>query len=169
MLDFQHNELLSQHNQTVLDWVSQLSFGKEQTDYLRARQAGTGTWLLQSTEYNTWVSGSAATLLCTGDPGTGKTILASIAIDDVFERFRTQTDVGIGYVYCNYRRKDELISEALLASLARQLVGANLPKTFETTYARNKQKGTKPLLDEISACLCDAASKWSRFISSSMR
>jgi hypothetical protein len=59
-------------------------------------------------------------LFCPGIPGAGKTILTSIVVDNLCNRFHNDATVGIAYVYCNFRRKDEQKIDALLASLLKQ-------------------------------------------------
>ncbi|PYI02763.1 hypothetical protein BO78DRAFT_213479 [Aspergillus sclerotiicarbonarius CBS 121057] len=44
------------------------------------------------------------TLLCTGIPGVGKTILTSIVIEHLEEKYHDDRSVGIAYIYCNFRR-----------------------------------------------------------------
>ena len=61
-------------------------------------------------------------LFCPGIPGAGKTILTSIVVDDLTTRFSNDPSVGIAYVYCNFRRRDEQKAEELFASLLKQLM-----------------------------------------------
>ena len=70
----------------ILDWLTPVDYGPQQTDNIRRRQPGTGQWLLDSAEYQTWLKTSKQTLFCPGIPGAGKTILTSIVIDRSEER-----------------------------------------------------------------------------------
>ncbi|RYP68408.1 hypothetical protein DL771_006672 [Monosporascus sp. 5C6A] len=79
----------------VLDWITPVDYGPQQSDFLRRRQPGTGKWLLDSEEYQNWLNASKQTLFYPGIPGAGKTILASIVIDDLCNKFRENTTVGI--------------------------------------------------------------------------
>jgi len=46
-----------------------------QRDYLSRKQEGTGQWLLESSEMNTWKNRFGGTLFCGGLPGAGKSCL----------------------------------------------------------------------------------------------
>lgn len=79
------------NNRTILDWLSPLDFTSQQNDFIRRRQADTGLWLLQSKEYQHWVTTAKETLFCPGMPGAGKTVLTSIVIEDLYERYKSQS------------------------------------------------------------------------------
>ncbi|KAI4599545.1 hypothetical protein KJ359_001992 [Pestalotiopsis sp. 9143b] len=51
-----------ENNRTILDWLSPLDFTSQQNDFIRRRQADTGLWLLQSEEYQHWVTTAKETL-----------------------------------------------------------------------------------------------------------
>ncbi|KAI0428831.1 hypothetical protein F5Y09DRAFT_275147 [Xylaria sp. FL1042] len=139
----------------ILDWLSPIDYGPQQADYLRRRQPGTGQWLLDSKEYQDWIKDRNKTLFCPGIPGAGKTILTSIVIDDLEQRFRSETTAVVAYIYCNYKRQSEQNLENLLSSLLKQLAQTqrSLPHTLEELYERHKKKRTRPSLDEISNTL----------------
>jgi DNA replication protein DnaC len=107
--------------QAILDWLTSINYATQQQDFISRRQAGTGQWLLNSDEFQTWVNTDTQTLFCPGIPGAGKTILTAIAINDLITRFQNDPGVGIAYLYCNFRRKDEQKAQDLLTSLLKQL------------------------------------------------
>ena len=51
-------------HQEVLRWLSPLNPASRQIDVLSRRQAGTGKWLLESDEFNKWISGEERLLWC---------------------------------------------------------------------------------------------------------
>lgn len=55
----------------VLKWTSPLNFSSQKSASLGQRQEGTEKWLLDSGEFQGWMSHNRATLLCVGMPGTG--------------------------------------------------------------------------------------------------
>jgi hypothetical protein len=103
-------------------------------------------------------------LFCPGIPGAGKTILTSIVIDDLHTRFQDESSVGIAYLYCNFRQRDEQKAEGLLASLLKQLSQEqpSLPDIVKTLYYHHKKKQTRPSFDEISRSLQSVAAMYSR-------
>jgi hypothetical protein len=91
----------------VLDWLTLVDYGPQQTDYLKRRQPGTGQWLLDSPKFQTWLNIENQTLFCPGIPGSGKTILTSIIVEELSRRFSNDPTIGIMYIYCNFRRQDQ--------------------------------------------------------------
>ncbi len=61
-------------------------------------------------------------LFCPGIPGAGKTILSATVIDHLHAQFHGNCDVGIAYLYCNFRRSSTQKAEALVRNLLKQLV-----------------------------------------------
>ena len=98
-----------------MDYVSQ------QNDFISRRQEGTGQWLLESAEFQNWLGAGRKTLFCPGMPGAGKTILTAVVIDELTARFANDPNIGIAYIYCNFRRQDEQKAVRLLASVLKQL------------------------------------------------
>lgn len=120
----------------ILDWISPFDYGPQHTDHLRRRHPGTGQWLLDSDGFQEWLGARAQTMFCAGAPGTGKTILTSIAIEDLQARYRDDPSVAVAYIYCDDRRRQEQTLEALLGSLLKQLVQQlrSLPAITEALY-----------------------------------
>jgi hypothetical protein len=93
----------------ILNWLTPIDYGPQQSDLNRKRQRGTGEWLLSSSEFQAWLGKSNQTLFC---PGAGKTIITSIVVEHLRKEFQA-ADVGIAYVYCNFRRQREQKPEDL--------------------------------------------------------
>ncbi|KAG7289878.1 hypothetical protein NEMBOFW57_006255 [Staphylotrichum longicolle] len=153
----------NRENKAVLDWVTTADYSSQQSDFIRRRQAGTGQWLLDSTEYQQWTETAKQTLFCPGIPGAGKTILTSIVVDDLHERFRDDVCVGIAYLYCNFRRQADQKVEDLLSTLIRQLSQdqSSLPECLRIFYDKHKGRA-RPSLDELSRVLQAVADLFSR-------
>jgi hypothetical protein len=148
----------------ILDWLTTVDYGYLQTDYFRRRQPGTGQWLLDSLGFQTWLETSKQTLFCPGIPGAGKTILTSIIIDDLITRFHNESNIGIAFVYCNFRSQYEQKAEDLLASILKQLAHgqSSLLDSIKSLYEKHVNKKTKPSFDELSTTLSITAAKYSR-------
>ncbi|CAN9370155.1 unnamed protein product [Alternaria sp. RS040] len=127
--------------QLILNWLPSTSHDSQQRDAISRRQPGTGTWLLQSQKYRDWLDTEGATLFCPGIPGAGKTILASIINADLWERYHHDSEVGLTYLFCNFKRRDEQTLDSLLFALLAQLVEQQpeLPKQVEDFY-KEQQK-----------------------------
>lgn len=141
-----------QERSAILDWLTPIDYASEQNDFIRRRQPGTGQWLLESPEFKTWLSSMArSTLFCPGIPGAGKTILTAIVIDDLTTRFRDDENVGIAYIYCNFRRQAEQTAEDLLMSLLKQLAQGQsvLPGIVKSLFDRHTVSRTRPKFQDI--------------------
>ncbi|KAJ2966928.1 hypothetical protein NQ176_g9914 [Zarea fungicola] len=150
----------------ILNWLTPMpiDYGSQYSDLLKVRQPGTGQWLLDSAQYQTWVGMQKQTLFCPGIPGVGKTILASIVVENLFSRFESVQEVGIAYLYCNFQRQNEQQTENLLASLLQQLAQAlsSLPGSVKSLHERHNKKRTRPSFHEISKTLQTVAIMYSR-------
>ncbi|KAK4243163.1 ankyrin repeat-containing domain protein [Corynascus novoguineensis] len=153
----------NQKNKAILDWVTTVDYSSQQRDFIGYRQAGTGQWLLDSTEYQQWIETAKQTLFCPGIPGAGKTILTSIVVDDLYTRFRNDVHVGIAYIYCNFRRQADQKVEDLLSNLIRQLSQdqSPIPECLRALYDKHKSK-TRPSFDELARVLQTVANLFSR-------
>lgn len=85
-------------------------------------------------------------------------------IDDLITRFSVEKDVGIAYLYCNFRRGDEQKPDDLLASLIKQLVQrqSSLPDNVKALYHHHTRKQTRPSFEEVSKALTLIAAMYSR-------
>ena len=108
--------------QDFLHKVSPLDFHSKQKHAYSKRYASTGQWLLETEQFKTWFEGKGSPVLwCPGNPGTGKTVITSIAVNYVAESTRGQ-DIAIIYIYCDYKDSSTHSVNALLSSLLRQLI-----------------------------------------------
>jgi hypothetical protein len=148
----------------ILNWLTPIDYGPQQSDYISRRQAGTGQWFLDSEEFQTWLKASKQTLFCPGIPGAGKTIITSIVVDYLCKRFYNDTTVGIAYIYCNFRRQEKQKAKYLLASLLKQLTQglSSLPDSVKCLYDNHKGRRTQPSIDEILSTLQSVAAIYSR-------
>lgn len=153
-----------QYRQEILNWLTLLDYGPQQSDFLKRRQPGTCQWLLDSEEYQGWLKTRKQTLFCPGIPGAGKTICTSIVIHDLITQFQFDLSIGIAYIYYNFRQQDEQKIDNLLASLLRQLVESqpSLPESVKVLYNHHKAKRTQPSLEEISKVLHSVVAIYSR-------
>jgi hypothetical protein len=150
--------------QKIADWLTPFDYGPQQSDYIGRRQPGTGQWLLDSEEYQVWLNTNRQTLFCPGIPGGGKTIATAIIIADLWERFQSDANIGIAYLYCNFRRHDEQNLKDLLSSLLKQLVleQESVPDIVKSLYESHRTHRTRPSFQEISTALQVVTSIYSR-------
>lgn len=139
----------------ITEWLTSVDYGHQQSEFIRKRQGGTGQWLLDSEEFETWLQEENQTLFCPGIPGAGKTILSSIVIDSLCERFQDTDNVGIAYIYCNFREQDKQKSHEMLASLLKQLAQGQptLSGDLRSLYHKHRGRNSRPSLEDISTVL----------------
>ncbi|TVY13189.1 hypothetical protein LARI1_G009203 [Lachnellula arida] len=154
----------NEEHEAILNWLTPINFMSQQNDFIARRQEGTGTWLLDSTGYQSWRETKNKTLFCPGIPGAGKTILTSIVVDELTARFANDPTIGITYIYCNFRRQDEQKIDGLLASLLKQLAESRLSLLviMKELYNRHETKRTRPSLKEVSDALQAVTASYSR-------
>ncbi|KAI9668938.1 MAG: hypothetical protein M1829_005250 [Trizodia sp. TS-e1964] len=148
----------------ILNWLTPIDYAPQQNDLICKREPGTGQWLLDSLKFKTWLQADNQTLLCHGLPGSGKTMLTSIVVNELITRFENDRSIGVAYIYFNFRQLDEQKVADLIANLLRQLVQdrPSLPEDVNLLYNKNKSKHTKPPLEESLKALHSVASTYSR-------
>lgn len=152
----------SRENQMILSWLTEIDYGSQQSDILNRRQDGTGQWILETDEFQLWVSDKNRTLFCPGIPGAGKTILTSIVIDYLQQTLGNSGSVGIAYLYCNFRQGQTLSN--LLLSLLKQLLQGrpSLPESVKCLYEDHIRRGSRPGVDEIMRVLQSVSTDYER-------
>jgi hypothetical protein len=140
-----------QERQTILDWLTPIGYSAQQSDFIGRRQEGTGEWLLNSNEFQAWLNTSKQTLFCPGIPGAGKTIITSIVVNHLGTEFQNDANIGIAYLYCNYRQQQQQKTEDLLSSLLKQLAQEqpSVPVHVKSLYESHRTKQSRPSFDEI--------------------
>ncbi|KAL4863965.1 hypothetical protein BDV12DRAFT_201609 [Aspergillus spectabilis] len=113
---------------------------------------GTGEWLLNTSEFQPWVEKDRQILLCKGIPGAGKTMLASLMIDYLVQKFKAQADIVIAFIYCNFRQQHEQTAVDLLANVLKQLAQGypSVPASIKDLNRQHQEKKTQPSFDQVA-------------------
>lgn len=144
-------QIAEQNRQNLLNWLGDTDYISQQQDILVKRQKGTGNWFLLSEEFNKWVDNDGETMLCSGIPGAGKTILTSVVVDHLQTTFQHDKEVGIVYFYFSYRTPASHMLEAILGSIVRQLLHkqTDIPPAILDIYERHLSNKSRPSLEEL--------------------
>ena len=150
MLIVQNASIQDEERHAILSWLSPLDFAAIQSDLIRRHTKNTGQWLLHSSEFRKWKDGTEKTLFCHGIPGSGKTILASVAIDHLKSSI-TEQSVPVVYIYFNYRNRIQQTLENLLGSILKQLVPwlPSIPAALTELYHSHRKDRTPLSVDTI--------------------
>jgi hypothetical protein len=121
-------------------WLSPTDFPSQQHDIISRRQTGTGQWFLETTEFKKWLDGSDKTLFCPGIPGAGKTMMAAIAIDHLYQT-ACGRNIEVAYLFCSYKGMADLNASGLFAAILKQLVqsGPNMSGPLTLIYDDRKK------------------------------
>jgi SpoVK/Ycf46/Vps4 family AAA+-type ATPase len=162
MIGIEHLHILEgSKNQTlerqkILDWIcsSKADYADQQNALRKRRQIGIGEWFLQSDEFNDWNIGNRATLLCSGMPGVGKTMITSFVVSSILERYINDTETGLVYIYCQFSRYKQQTPDYLKSSILRQLLERHTVIPDEVRSLYMSRKGEDDLTsDEVSNLL----------------
>ncbi|KAL8686200.1 MAG: hypothetical protein Q9218_007275 [Villophora microphyllina] len=101
-----------------------MSFGKcdpakDQKTNIKLRQPGTGIWLVESQEFVHWTNTESAKLWLQGILGAGKTVLASVVIEEALRT--SSSNHAVAFFYCDYKDPTTQTPRLILGSLLQQI------------------------------------------------
>jgi Fungal N-terminal domain of STAND proteins/Ankyrin repeat len=161
--DWRHRE----ENSKILRWLSALDFSSKQSEALAKRSRDTCSWLLEDPTFGFWLQGSSPsrTLWCPGELGAGKTVITSIVVSMLIRLCAKESNVALGYIYCNYNAQLDQTPAAILGSLVQQLA-ISAPITLlpwiEEHYCRNMDTSHLQNVQLASEMLIQASNYFSR-------
>ncbi|KAJ7478803.1 hypothetical protein B0H11DRAFT_1696061, partial [Mycena galericulata] len=146
----------------IIEWFSPLNLFLRQADIFSTREPGTGKWLLEDTLFNNWKSGTTKTVWCPGMPGAGKTVLASIIVDNLRATVDSQ-NTGVAVIYLNHKETEVQSPSNLLAPIWRQLVvDRPMSPTVHSLYVKHREQRTRPPVEDTYRVLSSTVSDLSR-------
>ncbi|KAF3317028.1 hypothetical protein TWF173_001034 [Orbilia oligospora] len=156
--------LAGDEERKILEWITPIDDSAQHNDFFNRRQPGTGNWFLNSSKYQNWLHTPKSILYCPGIPGAGKTILTSVVVDDLLDRYSYDPAVGIAYIYFNFQGSAHLRIDDLLSNLLKQLlrIQNTLPKYIRQLYSRYRGGG-RPSRAEIMDSIHAISAAYSRF------
>ncbi|KAL8766351.1 MAG: hypothetical protein Q9209_006878 [Squamulea sp. 1 TL-2023] len=151
--DFQaqsHQQAVDQEYQKVITWLSPLDFWARQQDIISRRTEDTGTWFLESTEFQSWRNGSEK-VLC----GCRSIVVETLA------QTPPSMEHAVAFIYCNYKERAQQTFGNLISSVVRQLISAKgtIPEELRLLYQHHSKQGTRPNRSELRGLLTTVASE----------
>ncbi|KAM0268809.1 hypothetical protein ACHAPA_004739 [Fusarium lateritium] len=116
--------LQGEQRRKLLRWISDVKYEQHHEQAKSEVLKGTGQWLLNDALFVCWKNECASSILWLyGIPGSGKSKLASIVIDDAIEAYQKKQASYPAYFYCSRNPAEPERSDParVLASIARQL------------------------------------------------
>ncbi|KAF1966557.1 ankyrin [Bimuria novae-zelandiae CBS 107.79] len=108
----------------IIQWLSSEPYIQHHRQTMQGVLTGTGQWLLSDPVFRKWKDDSASSILWLhGIPGSGKSKLVSVVIEDALARYKAGDSPQPVFFYCSRNPAEPGRSDpqAILASLARQL------------------------------------------------
>ena len=137
-----------------------MQFWQKQDNVFSDHHPGTGQWFLESDQFQNWLDSNPTNLWCHGAPGSGKTVIASIAVHHLRQRFSKHPRVGIAAIYCEWKERGSLSAVNLLASIWDQIsldnpLAENTEeiRAIEASYNYHTKHGTTVGSQEIFSIL----------------
>ncbi|KAJ7027038.1 ankyrin repeat domain-containing protein [Mycena alexandri] len=135
----------------IIEWLSPINFFVRQQDISKNRQLGTGEWLLSDPKFKQWKSSTGGILWCSGIPGAGKTVLASLVVDHLSGL--QSKDIGVACIYFNHKETQVQTPDNLLAGLWRQLIPNQPLGPVHELHQKHAEKKTRPSYKDIQKLL----------------
>ena len=147
----------------ISEWLSPSKIWTGQQLARQQRHSGRCQWIKQSQTYQTWLSTEGSTVMCTGIPGAGKTVAASVMVDELAVLCNESHGYALAFWFCDFRCQDEHTVEVILSSCLMQLCRAmcSVPQVVKDLFQRYESK-VIPSFKEILDALCKVASELDR-------
>ncbi|KAH7089729.1 vegetative incompatibility protein HET-E-1 [Paraphoma chrysanthemicola] len=105
----------------IRHWLSPPDPATNFQQALKQRQADTGSWLLESKQYEAWMSSAPSFLWLYGIPGSGKTVLSSTILQCVKAICQNDINSAVTYFYFDFNDSQKQYTESMLRSMVDQL------------------------------------------------
>lgn len=158
-------ELVKRKSNEILDWLTRSNHEAKYADSINSDRykEGTGRWFLDSSQFQGWLLNPGQTIFCPGIPGSGKTIIASLAIQNLLSSLSRHESI-VTFLYCEYGRQYEQTIDGLITALLRQFSSEDdrlLDQISSLKEVCEKEK-RRPKRDEVSRMLTAVAKSYDR-------
>ncbi|KAK2757302.1 hypothetical protein FQN54_004816 [Arachnomyces sp. PD_36] len=117
----EENKEKAKEKKRFLEWLSAPDYEKRHTEIYSTKHPGTGDWLNDTDEVQTWLKDSKERLLWIyGKAGIGKSVLASNLVERISAMYALDRRVCILYVYYDYRDKATGDPTQVISGLMKQ-------------------------------------------------
>ncbi|CAG9956823.1 unnamed protein product [Clonostachys rosea f. rosea IK726] len=131
----------------LLDWIGKPN---DSAAIDRTPLEGTGTWFLASDEYLRWAAPGSSQLWCHGPLGVGKSMIATVALQDLRSRLKDDQSVCVVGYFCEFSNRKRQKKDSIWRDILFQIVAQDRPavtkfllscwlKPGRTNYAKNDE------------------------------
>ncbi|KAL9064639.1 MAG: hypothetical protein Q9157_007759 [Trypethelium eluteriae] len=138
---------------SVVDWLRPIDFMPDHRAARKRHEPETGNWFLEGRPYEAWKTAPKSFLWVNGNPGCGKTILASAIIEDLVGYVKSQPNSVLLSFYFSFTDSQKQEYASFLRTLLGQLCHSRrqIPLCLQGLF-----KAYRPLaapVDELDECL----------------
>ncbi|KAE8549969.1 hypothetical protein EYB25_008494 [Talaromyces marneffei] len=137
-----------------LDWICKHDVETLHDEIDNKRHKDTGSWLLETDSFKSWVNQNKENILwLNGPPGTGKSVLASVAINHLIKRSKHTQDTVIYAYFKGEETNSQYLPTQMISSLVKQLCWAlpALPEPAIEFYSNFLMNGRRPSFNDLES------------------
>ncbi|KAI5816139.1 hypothetical protein BZA77DRAFT_64442, partial [Pyronema omphalodes] len=123
-----HGRLKDDEIPQIMSWISPLESNERHCDIRQCRLEGTGEWFLLQSSFQTWSDSHSSdgnigsVFACSGVPGAGKSVMCSLVIDHLQDKFSSEERVCVTYLYCDYQNDKKQTPVNMIGVLLKQVI-----------------------------------------------
>ncbi|KAL8835809.1 MAG: hypothetical protein Q9176_006690 [Flavoplaca citrina] len=142
-----HASLAKDERRKIFAWLSTVQYREHHRTSFDAVMPGSGTWLQNKPEFVDWKTSSASSILWIhGIPGSGKSKLMSIVIQDILEaKLQNTSTSAFSYFYCtrDEAEKARANPDEIMRAVLKQLSCSDASQPIHAAVLREYQKRQK--------------------------
>jgi ankyrin repeat protein len=134
----------------IIDWLCAPDPSSNYQKAKKLRQDGTGLWFLQTEQYLRFKDGTAQFMWLHGIPGSGKSVLSSTILEDLFQSCEAQEGSVTAYFYFDFSDPQMQDPKLMVRSMITQLVQrcSFVSESLDTLFA-SCEKGQRQISTEV--------------------
>ena len=139
----------------LMDWLgtdSELHDDIQQKSISQIREPGTCEWLFESPEFQDWLTAlESSTLWCHGILGAGKTVMTSLVIETLRNKFAMNEDVAIAFRYLGVDGHRDSLTDVLTEVIKQVIISEHGDLLRGRWYGLldKRQKGNGSLVEML--------------------
>ncbi|KAF8528316.1 hypothetical protein JB92DRAFT_2666721, partial [Gautieria morchelliformis] len=145
-----------ERREKIFAWLAAPDHQSSHTSAQKKRQPETGLWFVRGETFKAWRDLSHSTLWLHGIMGSGKTILCSTLVDELFRPNGRDLLPAVAYFYFTNK---QIGTNVAVRSLINQLSltmtshGDDIPAALESLYSQHSEGRQSPTLDTLISTL----------------